>query len=129
MRIAVIGYGSLIWDLDDLAPKVRGDWQLGAGPPLPVEFARVSTKRKQALALVIHNTVPQPSRTSFIMSRRQVLDEAIGDLALRERTLEHNIGVATSAGKATSRSGIAVQPVSAWLAQNAGGAGEIGHAM
>jgi hypothetical protein len=38
MNIAIIGYGSLIWDLADLAAHVEGPWRRGAGPHLPVEF-------------------------------------------------------------------------------------------
>ena len=50
-RIAVIGWGSLIWDLDNLAHLITGDWMMGAGPSLPFEFTRVSPKRKMGLAV------------------------------------------------------------------------------
>ena len=35
---AILGWGSLLWDLDDLSPHVRGPWRVCAGPALPMEF-------------------------------------------------------------------------------------------
>ncbi|MDP6530786.1 MAG: hypothetical protein QF375_02760, partial [Arenicellales bacterium] len=52
-RFAIIGYGSLIWDLDNLAPYVEGEWDMYQGPHLPLEFSLISKKRKRALALAI----------------------------------------------------------------------------
>lgn len=46
---AVIGFGSLIWDLDDLAPRVEGQWTLYAGPRLPLEFSLVSAKDRKSV--------------------------------------------------------------------------------
>lgn len=83
--IAIIGWGSLIWDLDDLAPKVRGGWALGAGPALPVEFGRVSPKRLDALALCICRDHGAPCRTAVIESVRLEVAEAAEDLRARER--------------------------------------------
>ncbi|SVC10487.1 uncharacterized protein METZ01_LOCUS263341, partial [marine metagenome] len=37
--IAIIGWGSLLWDLDNLTPFVQGDWAINAGPRLPLEFS------------------------------------------------------------------------------------------
>ena len=39
MRIAILGWGSLIWDPRD--PCVQGDWQPD-GPRLPIKVARTS---------------------------------------------------------------------------------------
>ena len=115
MKIAIIGYGSLIWDLDDLAPKVAGDWQMGTGPAMSVEFSRVSPKRKHALALVIEDGIDDFSATSFIDSKRSRLDEAKDDLAARERTHLGHIGWATRSGDANScNDGVAASAV-AWL--------------
>ena len=115
MDIAVIGYGSLIWDLDDLAPKVTGAWQRGAGPAMPVEFARVSPKRNQALVLVIHEDVPAPSPTSYVMSTRGSLDAAIEDLAARERTDLSHIGYAEMGGRSFSRNCGVAETAMDWL--------------
>ncbi len=90
--IYVLGYGSLIWDLDDLAPKVRGDWRMSAGPSLPLEFSRISPKRKQSLVVVIDAVHGDPCPTHAIESIRTTIPEAITDLAARERTVEAHIG-------------------------------------
>lgn len=118
MKIAIIGYGSLIWDLDDLAPKVAGDWQLGSGPAMPVEFSRVSPKRKQALVLVIDGGLEDFSATSFIDSKRSRLDDAKDDLAARERTHLGHIGWATWSGEARSCNDRVAASVVAWLEES-----------
>ena len=91
--IAVIGFGSLIWDLDNLSPHVRGGWKMYAGPRLPVEFSLVSKKRLGALALVIDHRDGSECPTCVIESRRPDLQSAAQDLALRERTDIQNIGL------------------------------------
>jgi hypothetical protein len=94
-RIAVIGWGSLLWDLDDLAPKVRGAWHVARGPRLPFEFSRVSDKRKRALVVVIDREHGVECSTSFIESTRTDLDAAVDDLAARERAPRERIGHCT----------------------------------
>lgn len=84
-RIAVIGWGSLIWDLDDLAPKVEGTWLMGGGPVLPMEFSRVSPKRLQALAVCLDPTFGAPCQTNAIISVRDDIHAAAEDLRVRER--------------------------------------------
>jgi hypothetical protein len=82
---AVIGWGSLLWDLDDLAPKVRGPWAMGAGPRLPLEFSRISPKRKRSLVVVIDPDCGAPCPTHAIASLRGDLHAAAADLQARER--------------------------------------------
>ena len=82
----VIGWGSLLWDLDDLAPKVAGDWHLGQGPRLPLEFVRISPKRKQSLVVVLDQTYGAKCASSYIHSRKDSIHGVIADLAARERT-------------------------------------------
>ncbi len=91
-RIAIIGWGSLLWDLDDLAAHVSGDWQVAAGPTLPIEFALVSRKRNGALAAVIDHALGAHSPCSVIDSAKNTLAEAIHDLARRERCAPQHIG-------------------------------------
>jgi len=91
--VLVIGWGSLIWDLDDLAPKVEGPWRMGAGPSVPLEFSRVSAKRKMGLAVCIDFDHGAPCPTHVIASRRADAFEARVDLAVRERAPEPLIGV------------------------------------
>ena len=98
MRIAIVGYGSLIWDLENLSPFVSGDWQLGAGPHMPVEFSRISPKRQQALVLVIDDDLDHQSKTSIIDSNRFELGQAVDDLAARERCKTEMIGYVSVTG-------------------------------
>ncbi|MEM8571988.1 MAG: hypothetical protein AAGG56_13940 [Pseudomonadota bacterium] len=101
--IAILGWGSLLWDLDDLAPKVRGAWQWRAGPRLPMEFSRISVKRLQALVLCLDPAEGQPCATHAIASIRTDLAQARTDLAARERAPLHRIGWATPDGPGESR--------------------------
>lgn len=115
-RIAVIGWGSLLWDLDDLTPHVCGDWSVASGPVLPFEFVRVSPKRKQALVVVIDDKHGVDCATSHITSVRDSLDHAVEDLARRERTTGEHIGFATrDGGSASSRHDFVASRVSEWL--------------
>ena len=85
-RIAVIGWGSLIWDLDALAPKVTGEWLMKAGPPLPFEFSLVSKKRKMGLAVCLDPDHGDVCPTHVICSAKQDIHEAAEDLFRRERS-------------------------------------------
>ncbi len=99
MRIAIVGYGSLIWDLENLEPFVTGQWTLGSGPKMPVEFSRVSPKRKKALVLVIDNSLNHQCGTNIIESSRSYIDDAINDLATRERCKPEMIGYLDKSGQ------------------------------
>lgn len=89
-KIAVIGWGSLIWDLDDLAPKVSGDWVMGGGPRLPLEFSRISPKRAMSLVVVLDPDDGAPCESHVIASIRDDIHAAAHDLQRRERA--QNIG-------------------------------------
>jgi hypothetical protein len=86
MKIAVIGWGSLIWDQRDL--EIEGNWHTD-GPMLPVEFVRVSSRDRLTLVLV-KNVPIQP--TLWALSHKNSLSRAIKNLADREGTNESNIG-------------------------------------
>ncbi|MGF1447538.1 MAG: hypothetical protein ACFBRM_15250 [Pikeienuella sp.] len=118
MRYAMIGWGSLVWDLDDLAPKVRGVWARGAGPVLPLEFSRVSKKRHGALTAALDTEYGQPARTSVIEAAARSLEEATADLAARERAPIGLIGaVCTIRGAAHGAKAPVVEHIAAWCAQ------------
>ncbi|MEM0924248.1 MAG: hypothetical protein AAGI13_14460 [Pseudomonadota bacterium] len=91
-QVAIIGWGSLIWDLDDLAARVSGPWRIEEGPELPLEFTRISPKRKNSLAVCIDERHGTLCKTHIIASSRADCTEAILDLAKRERTDTQNIG-------------------------------------
>jgi hypothetical protein len=87
MRIAILGWGSLIWDPGALA--LASEWTPG-GPTLPIEFSRVS--RNGRLTLVIDPVNGDPVTTRFAISRRETLQQAIRDLQTREITGEKFVG-------------------------------------
>ena len=91
-RYAVIGWGSLIWDLEILTPHVETPWMMEAGPQLPMEFSRISAKRKMGLAVCLDSSMGDPCPTHVIPSTRETLVEAIDDLAARERAPFDRIG-------------------------------------
>ena len=99
MDIAIIGWGSLIWDLEILESQVDPRWQRGKGPVLPLEFSRVSPKRKKALALIVDPDHGTECATSLVVSKRRSLEDAIQDLAARERAPLDRIGHASLAGR------------------------------
>ncbi len=107
-RYAIIGWGSLIWDLEILTPHVTGDWLMGKGPLLAMEFTRVSPKRKMGLAVCLDPEHGAPCSTHVITSARDTLQPAIADLAARERApLDRIGGVCLATGATHGRAEIA----------------------
>ena len=89
MKIAILGWGGLIWDQQNL--PIAGQWQKG-GPKLRIEFSRISDDRR--LTLVIDETHGVNVPVRFAASARADLDDAISDLQNREKTKDpDNIGV------------------------------------
>lgn len=116
-RIAVLGWGSLIWDLDDLAPRVSGPWQMGGGPELPMEFARVSPKRRGALVVVLDPEHGTPCPTHAIASSARSVAEAAAHLAARERTAIERIGaVCLDGGHSQAAHAALSDTIGAWCA-------------
>ena len=83
--IAILGWGSLIWDLEILAPHTRGDWMMEHGPKLPMEFSRISPKRKMGLVVCLDPEHGVDCPTHVIRSDKATISDAIADLAARER--------------------------------------------
>jgi len=91
-QIAILAWGSLIWD--DRWPAFddqRGEW-LDDGPVLPLEFSRVSKTRNGALTLVIDPDNGDDCKVMYAMSRRRNAADAIADLRDRESTIMDHIG-------------------------------------
>ena len=97
MRIAIIAWGSLVWDPREL--PIDGTWQNG-GPRLPLEFSRVSKDGR--LTLVIDHDHGAVVDTYYAASPRVDLRDAITDLAAREGTSAKGIDVVDSIGEAES---------------------------
>jgi hypothetical protein len=88
MKIAILGWGSLIWDQREL--PTSGDWQKG-GPILAIEFSRISSDGR--LTLVIDEKNGVPVKTRYAESGSGTLNQAIEDLRKREDTSKSMIGV------------------------------------
>lgn len=86
-RIAILGWGSLIWDPRNL-PR-EGTWQAG-GPTLSIEFSRVSSDCRLTLVIDEVNGAPVPTR--YVLSPRADIEDAICDLKDREGTTKKRIG-------------------------------------
>jgi len=113
-RIAIIGWGSLLWDLDDLAPHVTGGWDKRGGPRLPMEFSRISPKRRMGLVVALDPAMGRPCATHAIRSVRGDPQEARADLAHRERAAIERIGWARADGAAEGRLPAVTDAVVEW---------------
>lgn len=91
MRIAILGWGSLLWEpRPEFLQQIR-DWR-DDGPRLPLEFSRLSKSRAGALTLVIDSVFGEPCQVAFSVSRRSEPSDAICDLRNREGTVQRHIG-------------------------------------
>jgi hypothetical protein len=79
MKIAVLGWGSLIWKPEGLQTTGRF---LNDGPTLPIEFCRTSQDGR--LTLVIDEMYGAPCVTYHTQSSFDALDSAIENLRIRE---------------------------------------------
>lgn len=87
MKIAIIAWGSLVWNPKTL--QTEGDWN-NNGPMLSIEFSRVSKDGR--LTLVIDPDNGEVVKTYFAQSKRNDLGDAIADLRDREGTIRKRIG-------------------------------------
>ena len=113
MRIGILGWGSLLWDIDSPKGKTflstleaedpEKAWSRAdsiappnSGLDLNLEFSRVSRTRKGALTLVIdtvHCKDENRSRVYCATSRKTSIGAVVKDLAEREETPANNIGI------------------------------------
>lgn len=85
MRIAVLGWGSLIWNPGQL--EINGAFE-GGGPPLQIEFSRVSGNGRLTLVIDERNGTVCPS--SYAVSAFDELSIARENLRLREGMVHIN---------------------------------------
>ncbi|MDY0090659.1 MAG: hypothetical protein RBR78_09870 [Flavobacteriaceae bacterium] len=90
MKIAILGWGSLIWQSKELSYDKTLGWQED-GVFLPVEFSRISSNGGR-LTLVIDKNAEQKVKTLYAVSLYENLDLAILNLAIREGTDVSKIG-------------------------------------
>ena len=88
MKIAILGWGSLIWLPKDLKFDTNSGWKEN-GPVLPIEFARISKDGRLTLVITPNGTdVP----TLYAVSSFDSLDLAVLNLAVREGSGRKSIG-------------------------------------
>ncbi len=103
MKIAILGWGSLIWDNQpkfENFNKQVSRWQ-NNGPKLKLEFSRISSSRGNALTLVIDENNGEHCKVQYAMSTRRNPDDAICDLRSRESTILKRIGYYFTDGSKT----------------------------
>lgn len=98
MKIAVLGWGSLIWAPRNLATDTA--WR--PGPRLPVEFARKSQGGRVTLVLL---QAYRPSRAFWALSSFSDVREACSNLRSRERCASRDIHFTTGDGLRTGDGG------------------------
>jgi hypothetical protein len=97
-KIAILGWGSLLWDKSQKEfDEWHEDWKLD-GPVLKLEFSRKSASRLNALTLVIDPVHGQQCQVAYAMSKRASPEQAIADLRAREKTKRENIGFTVADG-------------------------------
>lgn len=88
MKIAILGWGSLLWQPKDLQFDKEIGWSEN-GPMLPIEFARIS--KDERLTLVITEDAKEV-KTYFAISSYESEEEAVLNLAIREGCGRGQIG-------------------------------------
>ena len=114
-KIAILGWGSLLWDESQSEFAERHDeWRLD-GPVLRLEFSRKSASRLNALTLVIDPLHGQECQVAYTMSKRASPEGAIADLRSREKTKEENIGCIIADGsRRQGRHSKSIDVISQW---------------
>jgi len=113
MRIAIIGWGSLIWDPRNL--NTSSDKWYQDGPMLPIEFARISNDGR--LTLVILPDC-EKQQTLWALSALATIEDARENLRLREgRTKNQHIHsrIRGGAAKPDSISREVLTQIDGWL--------------
>lgn len=120
-KIAILGWGSLLSDDPEQSSSWHGPW-LNDGPSLKIEFSRISQTppRRGVLTLVIDPMHGAMNRVAHCYSARGDIDEAIDDLAKRERMLsKRNIGcLVRSSGTERSHDAASLETIRAWATAN-----------
>lgn len=91
-RIAILGWGSLLWEGGYEFDRWHGPWRFD-GPTLKIEFMRVSSRRLGALTLVIDAIHGCPISVAWSLSKRASVHDAACDLRGREETTIRNIAL------------------------------------
>jgi len=90
MKIAFIGWGSLIWNPGGL--RIKSKW-FNDGPYLPVEFTRISNDNRVTLIIDEEAT---PIQTLWALANTQIIEDA--KESLRDREGVNNVRLISSIG-------------------------------
>lgn len=114
MRIAILGWGSLLWEGGAEFDRWHTDWTYD-GPILKIEFSRISKKRLQALTLVIDDEHGAATKVAWCLSKRTRLEDAVRDLQSREDTTTDKIGSVLISPTDDSRKDTSAEgPIGTW---------------
>jgi hypothetical protein len=114
VRIAILGWGSLLWEGRPEFDKWHGPWEYD-GASLKLEFSHVSEKRLEALTLVIDAEHGTETSVAWCLSNRAALADAVCDLRAREGATLENIGQVTIALEGEPyNSGVPEGTIAAW---------------
>jgi len=114
-KIAILGWGSLLWDKSYREfDKHHAPWKFD-GPVLKLEFSRKSESRLNALTLVIDPVRGEDCRVAYAVSKRRTMRKATDDLVAREQTIEKNIGYVLADGSSQrGRDANSLQAILQW---------------
>ena len=116
MKIAILGWGSLLWDKENSIEfdKWHDPWVFD-GPVLKVEFSRISKSRLGALTLVIDEAHGSSVEVAWCFGKRACVEDAVCDLRYREGTTVANIGrLDLTLSKGHSNNDIAENAILKW---------------
>lgn len=119
LKIAILGWGSLLWDKNEEFDSHHEEEWYQDGPKLKLEFSRVSSSRKGALTLVIDKkNGEEPCSVAYTFSTRRNPDDAICDLRCREnikKKHEKKIGfIFLDGSRSSSRDSDSLESIRAW---------------
>jgi hypothetical protein len=114
-KIAILAWGSLLWDRTHREfDKHHGAWKFD-GPVLKLEFSRKSGSRLNALTLVIDSVRGEECKVAYALSKRRTVEKALADLETREGTNRRNIGcVFTDGSRRNGRAADSVDVILQW---------------
>ena len=116
-QIALLAWGSLLWDDDEEFDAWHKPWHHTGGPTLRIEFSRISKSRSGALALVIDPENGSSVLVSWSISRRPTITQAVEDLRKREKTNTNCIGMCSLAGNARGFDKDSLAVIRAWAVE------------
>jgi hypothetical protein len=120
VKVAILGWGSLLWDQRAEFDAHHEAWKFD-GPSLKLEFSRISRTRFNSLTLVLdyRNRNGNMCQVAYALSKRNNPDDAICDLRCREGTVRRNIGFCFADGSpGQSREEEALKSIRHWASEN-----------